>query len=423
MNMPQKMNILMIAYFFPPIGGSGALRPLKLAKYLPLLGWKPIILTVKNPDWYYASDPKLLKELRSDTIIKRSFAFRSAWFYRLMNPLRIRKIDQMIKRFFIHPDDQIGWLPFAYFSAIDIIRKHKIKAVYSTSGPLTCHLIAYLLKRKTGIPWIAEFRDEWLEGPELNLPTSLHRSFHYQLEGMIVNNADKVITMAPVVSRLLSKHYSNPEKFVTITAGFDPEDSAVLKSSGTETNAQKKFCVAFVGLFYDSFRPNAFMKALKDLIEEGKVPQEEIKVQFVGANSPNDIDFRDKYGICEFSGFVSHNEALQYLYKANALLLLLSKERGEGVIPSKVFEYITSGKPILALVPPRGEVAKIIKKTNTGIVVDFEDIEGIKKAYLQLYRKWKQRKDISFKPDWEEVAKFDLKHLTKKIAKFLYDMI
>jgi len=420
--MKQENNILMIAYYFPPLGGSGSLRPLKLAKYLPSFGWKPIILTVRNPDWYYASDPELLKELPPATIIKRAFMLRLAWFYRVLNPFRVRKMDEIIKRFLIHPDDQIGWLPFAYFSALDIVRKQNVKAVYSTSGPLTCHLIAYFLKKKTGIPWIADFRDEWLEAPNLNLPTSFHRRFHYRLEGMVVKNADKVITMAPRFCRLLSKHTTNLEKFVTITAGFDPEDFVPQTLSDKKKNLPNKFVIAFIGLFYDTFHPNAFVKALTELIVEGKISREKVKVKFVGANCPNDIDIGDRYEICEFTGFVPRKEAIQYSSDANALLLLLSKERGEHVIPSKVFEYLASEKPILALVPPSGEVANIIKSTNTGVVVDFEDVEGIKKAYLQLYHGWKEKENRFVKPNWEEIFKFDQKNLTEKLAKLLNDM-
>jgi glycosyltransferase involved in cell wall biosynthesis len=110
------------------------------------------------------------------------------------------------------------------------------------------------------------------------------------------------------------------------------------------------------------------------------------------------------------------------LSEVDALLLLLSRERGENVIPSKTFEYMASGKPILAIVPPEGEVAKIIRKSNTGLVADFEDIEGIKKAYYQLYRQW-ENKEVELHPIREEVYKFEQRRLTKKFVSLLDEMI
>lgn len=412
----------MIAYYFPPIGGSGALRPLKLAKYLPSFGWNPCVLAVKNPDWYYAHDPELLKELSSNIIIKRSFMLRSAWLYRVLNPPRILKIDQVLRRFLVQPDDQIGWIPFAYFSAVNIIRKYNVKAIYSTSAPLSCHLIAYLIKRKKNIPWVADFRDEWFENPDLNLATSFHRRLHYKLESLVVNNCDKVIAPAARFCRLLAKHCPDSNKFSTIPMGFDPEDFSQQTTLEDQTDEGRKFVIAFSGLFYGSFRPNFFLNAINELVEEGKVSPKKIKVQFVGANTPNDIDFEDVYGFSEFTGFISHKEALEYLSKANALLLLLSKERGKDVIPSKTFEYMASGKPILALVPSSGEVAKIIQKTNTGLVVNFEDVDSIKKAYLQLYKQW-ETKQKNFHPDKEEIFKFNQIDLTKELALLLNEIV
>jgi glycosyltransferase involved in cell wall biosynthesis len=416
--LKKENNILMIAYLFPPLGGSGALRPLKLAKYLPMFGWNPIILTVKNQDYYYANDPELLNELSPNTIIKRCFMLKSAWIYRILNPFRIRKIDKIIRKYVFHPDEKVGWIPFAYRSAVNIARKHNVSAVYSTSGPLSCHLIAFLLKRKVDIPWIAEFRDEWFEDPGLNFPTPFHRNLHYKLEKKIVDNADKIITMAPVFGKLLSKHGDNLNKFYTITAGYDSEDFIEKNFQDSEINNKKKFTTAFIGLFYNTFRPVTFLKAIGELIEEGKVSREDITVRFVGANVLNDIGIEDYYNICEFTGFIPRIKALKYLFQADVLLLLLSKARGKDVIPSKIFEYMASGKPILSLVPPDGDAASIIKKTNTGVVADFDNVEDIKIAYLEFYNQWK-RNDISIKTDWKEVKKFE----QKKLAKNMVDII
>ena len=144
----SNRKVLMIAYFFPPIGGSGALRPLKLAKYLPESGWAPVVLSVRNPDWYYAVDADLLDELPAAVKCHYSHMLRSAWIYYLLNPFRLRFPDKLIRRYLFHPDEQIGWIPFAYSAAVRIIRDNDICALYSTSSPLSSHLIAYLVHKR-----------------------------------------------------------------------------------------------------------------------------------------------------------------------------------------------------------------------------------------------------------------------------------
>ena len=212
--------MLMIAYHFPPIGGAGALRTLKTAKYLPQHGWDPIILTVKNPDWYYAEDKLLLKDMPPTGALVRTFMLRSAWFYRIMNPLRIRKLDLWLKRYVAHPDDQIGWFPFAVHAASALMKSNHIEAIYSTSAPLTSHLIAHHLCKRFGIPWMADFRDEWFENPDLRCQPP-GTAPHFRLEERIVKTANQVITAAPIFSRYLAKHCPG-EALETITMGFDP---------------------------------------------------------------------------------------------------------------------------------------------------------------------------------------------------------
>ena len=160
-------SLLMVVYFFPPLAGAGAQRPLKFAKFLPNFGWRPVILTVKNPDWYYAMDFDLLHDVPRSALIKRSIMIKSAWLYYLLNPLRVKAFEKRISRLFIQPDNQIGWIPFAYWRAKDLIAKGEITCIYTTSGPLSSHIIGLLLKQRTGLPWIADFRDEWVDQPKM----------------------------------------------------------------------------------------------------------------------------------------------------------------------------------------------------------------------------------------------------------------
>lgn len=348
---------------------------------------------------------------------------RSSWLYAILNPLRVSGVDQRIRALLMHPDPQIGWLPSAYFSARRIVSKREIRVLYSSSAPLTSHLIAYLTKKKTGLPWIAEFRDEWLENPDLRLPTSLHRRLHYRLEEAVVRYADKVVVMAPAFAEFLSKHSTDSGKFLHIPAGFDPDD--YLQERGEPKaigDGRGRFTMAFTGLFYGSFRPDGLLKAVTELIQEHRIRRDEVKIQFVGANSPADLGIEDSYGIFHFTGFVPRREALRHLMKADALLLLLSKERGDYVLPTKTFEYVGSGKPILALVPSNGETARILRKFKTARVVDFDDLSGTKSAFLHLFEQWRN-KSADVPLDRAELARFDLRSLTGDLATVLDDIM
>lgn len=411
-----RKKLLMIAYYFPPIGGAGAIRPLKTAKFLPLYGWDPIVLTVNNPDWYYARDNQLLKDMPLSAIIVRSPMLRSTWLYRILNPLRFRKLDLFLKRYVVHPDDQIGWLPFAVRVASALIKKEHIAAIYSTSAPLTSHLIAYYLCKRFNIPWMADFRDEWLENPDLPLPTALHRCLHYRLEGTIVKTASKVITAAPVFSRLLAKHCPDESKIETITMGFDPDDYRDI--CGVPYRPNEKFTVTFSGLFYGSFRPDHLLKAVNTLISEGEIPKKTVSLRFIGANSIHDLKEPDKYELCEFTGFIPHEQATQLAGQSDVLLLLLSRERGKDVIPSKTFEYMAMKKPVLAIVPVGGDVAKIIRETGIGLVADFENIHDITHAFFQMYQQWANG-SLSSSPNADEIEKYSYINLTDRFASLL----
>ena len=413
---------MMIAYLFPPLGGSGALRPLKIAKHLPLHGWTPIVLTVRNPDWYYARDSALLRELSAEVIIENSCMLKAAWIYKAFNPFRVGRMDKIIKEYLMHPDEAIGWLPFAYFKALQLAKRYDIKAVYSTSGPLTSHLIAYSLNRRTGIPWVADFRDEWFEDPALTMPTRIHRRLHYALESRIVRKADRIIAMAPAFNALLKKHDLNHDKFSTLYGGYDLDDIVGDVKEARKHRQAGRLIITFTGLFYSTFKPNVLIQTINDLIESGQIERGTITLRFVGANRLEDLDVDDKYGICEMTGFVPRTESIQYMLGSDLLLLLLSRQRGRDVIPSKLFEYMASGVPILALVPQNGSAAEMIRRSETGYVVDYEDREGTKNTLLALYRQWRSHRCIEYTPNDDEVRKYDQRILMDELARILDEM-
>ena len=417
-------HVLMISYFFPPLGGAGALRSLKLAKYLPSFGWYPVVLSVRNPDWYYAWDPALLQELPDSVRIEHVSMIKASWICRLLNPLRIRRMDKLIKDWLFLPDPQAGWILPALRKAKRLIKFFDIDVLFSTSAPMSSHIIAGILHKIYEIPWVADFRDEWFENPDLSFPTWFHRMFHFYLERWVVRNANRVITCAPGFSKLLLKHKVSNGKIQTITMGFDQEDFSqpLMKSHRFQSLFGKdRFVILFSGLFYGSFKPKNVYRAIEQLLRDKDIPKDKISLIFAGANTEEDAGFKDYLGITRFIGFVPHKGSISLIKSSDVLLLLLSEERGDYVIPSKTFEYLGSGKPILAVVPSRSEVARIIRETRAGIVADFENIDEICDALFRLYEGWKNNKAL-IRPDKSRVQKYNQMNITKKLVNLLNEI-
>ncbi len=439
-----RRRLLMISYFFPPLGGSGTMRSVKLAKYLPDYGWDPVVIAPKNPDWYYAADPGLEAELPGTVSVYRASMLKAAWIYRVMNPFRNKKLDRWIQNWLLHPDPQAGWIPGVILMGKRIIATQKIDAIFSTSAPLSAHIAAWILKKKTQIPWVADFRDEWFENPDFYFPTRVHKRFHYRLEAGIVRKADVLTAAAPGFCNFLHKHGPPADKCRVIIMGFDPadfEDPVPLAADldrffagrlpiekekppgggipeASARGTQRTFTIAFSGLFYGSFKPALFLEVVTGLMKEKKIPKDRIRILFVGANSPQDAGFKDDTGLCSFTGFLSHKEAVSVIRQCDALLLLLSRERGSHVIPSKTFEYLAAGKPILALVPPEGAVASIIREAGAGVVADFDDPEDIRQAFLSIYSAWEAGRSAVC-PDPTRIACYDQRRITGQLASIL----
>lgn len=410
-------KVLMLAYFFPPHGCVGVQRILAYVKYLRVFGWEPTVLTVDESSKYSVLDYSLLKEVPNDIEVQRTRTIEIG--SRIIHGgLRRLKLTNL---FFI-PDQFVGWLPFAYFKALELIKKNNYDIIYTTSSPYTSHLIGYLLKKKTGKPWVADFRDEWTQNPFASY-TPIDKKINQWLERKVLQNADKVISTSNIMTDRLKTLIDNGKnKFHTITNGYNETDFRMYNS---EHKHQEEFRITYTGSFYGGYPsglqyPYYFFDAVVQLFEEGKISENDFRIVIVGENK--DIDPRVPKSIVSNIGQVSHDKVFEYISKTSMLLLFVSKKRGESCIPGKSFEYIRSNKPILALVPINGATSTLIKETNTGIIVEPEDIEGIKNAILKLYHQWKNNK-LKMEPNWENIKQYERKNLTKNLASIFDELI
>jgi len=425
-------KVLIIAYFFPPLGGGGVLRPLKFSKYLPKSGWVPIVITVAHSR-YAVRDSSLLKELDPLVRVCRVASLEPTAYLRGIRGLS--RPSRILETWMLVPDAKIGWVPFVVREALRITKTDDISAVISTSSPASAHLAALWIKRATGLPWVADFRDEWTQNPFIHFPTRLHRWIHEKLESTVLLNADAVISVSEPITEGLAELVdpSESDKFITITNGFDKADlfgtrgeSMVERrpylpqsGSGHEQNSQKtdrRFRITYVGSFYGIRSSSPFLSAAAELCNSGALPARELEITFVGSHVEIPPDIPE--GIVRQTGYVAHRIAIEEMLSADALLLVIPNGSAKNAYTGKLFEYLGTGRAILALAPPEGVAAKLIKKAKAGVIADPDEHCEIKNAIMKLYRAWEAGKPLT-RIRQSVVMQYDRERLTQRLAQLL----
>jgi glycosyltransferase involved in cell wall biosynthesis len=408
--MPE---VLTLAYYFPPLGGGGVQRTLKFIKYLPEYGWSPVVITVKD-DRTAAHDPELAEDVPPQVPVTRTPAYRIPAGL----PWRVRNF---IRRWLLLVDDEVGWLPFAQKEAQKVIEQRKsIAALYSSSAPYTSHLIGLRLQQKTGLPWIADFRDPWIGNFSSSFPTRWHEQAARRLERKVVLHADRVISVSlPMTDQFRRRYPDLPEeKFVTIPNGFDPMDFAVQEDFQGERDP-KKFTIVYTGSFYgEKQTPAYFLRAMKENIEAGGFDADSVVLRILGSHSAALQTQVCQLGLAQqvrVEGYASHARAVRAMQQADCLLLIIGSGRGsEVVFTGKIFEYLAARRPILALVPP-GAASELIQSARAGMIVAPEDVAGISQALRMQYRQWKEGR-LSIDLDNEVIQVYDRRRLAGQLA-------
>lgn len=450
-----RKKVLFITYHFPPSGSTGAIRPVKFVKYLQDFGWNSVVLTVKNGfDFNIKPDKTYLKDIPVDAQIIRTNSFEPwNWYWALNNKLKnkynqeslniskssldraslgseraIKRIATKIKNSIIEltsvPDRYIGWLPFALVKALILLKNEDIKVIYSTSPPETCHLIGYVLKKITGKPWIADFRNLWTQNFRPSGCSKLKINIEKFMEHQVLHLADRVIHLSNGwKDQQISKYPCiEGKKFKVILNGFDPQDF-VKKTP----DLYQKFTIAYIGSLYAHETPQYFLEAIESLLEEKDDIKAHLQILFIGSIEGSMRPYFEnlyKKKIVRIIDKVPHVACIEYLLNSHILLLIIGKHDGEkGCNPTKLYEYLYTQKPILALVPD-GEVSDLIKNVKAGVVVDPEDTEEIKRNVYDLYIKYKQeRLSVDYYPDPSIIRRVGRKYLTEKLASILNQLV
>lgn len=409
--MKPTTKTLVIAYFFPP-DSTGVRRLLSHLEYWPELGIEAIVLTCKKKRGAgYDAAP-----LKTETLKRLKIVKTESWDpYRLTarfiptlgtrgdrlpkeqsnTPAKSQtggigaKILEYLRRRFFLPDDRAGWIRFAVAEGERLIQKHNITAVYTSNYPQSTHVIGLQLKQRTGVRWIADFRDGWTQNPAFFKPENQHLAqAQYKLEREVAKTADEVITVSPPITRhLQSLRSSNRSPAITIFNGYDPGDFPPIEAKPFHPGC---LTILYTGTFFGQRSPQEFFVLLAAVRRRSHHWRSALKVRFRCALSPEDyakakqLKLLEKENPClELLPTIPFAECCREQQRAEALLLIL--ERGPGaeiMVSQKVFEYLGAGRPIFALVP-EGAAAEVLRQTGGACVQTSTKIGVVLKAFQE----------------------------------------
>ncbi|HEY6052986.1 MAG TPA: glycosyltransferase [Gaiellaceae bacterium] len=380
------MKAWLVSLYFPPSGGGGVQRPLKLAMHLPGLGIETHVLAPDDPKWIHRDE-----ELPVPT---------QAWVHRAryIGPKGRKVAEELhgregLERALVHarhagrrllvPDENVTWNLTAIPAAVRIVRAEGIDVVITTSPPNSVHLIGAAAKRATGAKWVADLRDSLVAHPHRRAESALVRAKEKGSEAVarvVARGADAIVAVSDAIAEE-ARGFEPAGPVVTIANGSDFDDFA-----GLEYRRAERFRITHTGSFFGKRDPRPFLTALAG---SGL----DVVARFVGDFRSADLEWAQGLGLgerLELVPYAPRRTALELQRDSEALLLLIPDAggRGKGVLSGKVFEYLAAERPILAVVPPDGAAAALIRDTGAGVVVAPDDVEGMKAALADLHGRW-----------------------------------
>lgn len=421
-SLPGK-KVLVIAYYYPPMGLSGVQRTLKFTKYLPDYDWQPIVLT-SSPRSFYAYDEGMLGEIDTEKVlIYRTAQGSAAGKKEIVNNRKIskfrsyfvQKIARAILQTIYQPDSKIRWKKPALELGRKILSEHKVDVIYATAPPFTDFLVAKQLSDEFGIPYVVDYRDVWIDNPFHFFATPFHKMYAVGLEKEILTYAKQVIVTNRRTKELLLKRYSmmKHDDISIIAHGYDEEDFSPVRHIKPDP---KHFTITHSGLFQDNRNPKYFLKALSQFLADTPEAKSKVKANFIGLMRPGHQKYVKKYGledVVKQFGYLSHAETVEQLMLSDVLWLMLNDTVRS---PGKLYEYFGAKKPILACLPD-GTMKKLAIDTKAAICTSPKDVAAIKEAISKFYGMWK--KGLLPVPDAQYVQSFDRHRLTAHLAKEL----
>ncbi len=422
-------KVLIVTYFWPPAGGIGVLRCLKIAKYLRAFDWEPVIFTVKDP-YYPFIDEGNNKDIPENIEVIREKAFDVEKVFKKIIKKEKQSINNVVfsagktsplikfglwlrGNYFI-PDAKYKWIKPSVKRLSTYLEDNKIDAIFSDGPPHTNTVIAQIISSKYKIPWLSDYQDPWTQVDYYSkFPLSKRADRkHKELERKAVITADKIVSASPSFSKGLEE--LGAKNTSVIYYGYDEDDFKDIVPQ-----LDSKFTIIHAGILSADRLPENLLNVLRDLSNENKLFKSKLQLKLIGSVDEDTLNKIKKVIPKEnllCTGLIPRSEVLQLISNTQLLLNLVNKENSKGRIPGKIYEYFRVRRPIISIGNKEGDVAELILKTDSGVCFEYEEYETLKKHIKRCFLMYLKGELLPTKGDITEYSNYNQ---TKKIAKFL----
>lgn len=376
-------RVLVIAYHYPPLAGAGVLKTLRTTRYFSKFGWQPIVLTVRNPEPYHRAAnpiPDGIKVYRSWRIPGGNLLARL---------LRRLGLDD---RWLLLPDQHLLWAPGAFIVGLYLMISQKIDLIYVTGPPYSALIAGTVLQRMTGKPLVVEVRDPWsFNRGRKGYPTPLHRKIDQCYERWVLRSAALITCIYRITADGYRALY--PWTIDKIVVYYDTID---LRDLPQKYDSYPKYTLTYIGTFYPPYATlYATLQAIKVLLEDKTITPATFCFNYVGPLDKTFTAMADSLGVAEvvhWAGYKTLKETQLEVFKSQALLLLLEF----ATINTKLFDYLASGRMILAVVPEFAELRGLLERYAASYnSVSDQDYPKIAEILKQCYNDFYQGKSSS----------------------------
>lgn len=366
-------KVLMVAFHFPPLAGSsGIQRTLRFAQHLPATGWQPLVLSAA-PRAYERTSEDLNAAIPADTVVRRALAFDTARHL----SLRGRYLGAMAR-----PDRWVSWRFDGVRQGMRMIREFKPDVIWSTYPIATAHLIGAELQRRSGLPWIADFRDPMAQDgyPADPLTWQQYRA----IEAVATTKAALCTFTTPGAATEYQQRYPDAAaRIKVIENGYDEETFTDLAQGNSTAQPLQPGCVTLLhsGIVYPSERdPSELMVALRRLHEAGTIQPGRLKLRFRAAVADELLlRLAGQQGVLDYVEVcppIPYREALAEMLRADGLLIMQASNCN-AQIPAKLYEYLRAARPVLCLTDPAGDTAQVLGQAGINAIARLDDAQDI----------------------------------------------
>jgi glycosyltransferase involved in cell wall biosynthesis len=434
-------KLLFITYVFPPTGGAGIQRNVKFIKYLSRMGWKITVLTPRNPS-VPTKDASFSKDIppNVDVVYTRTFEPDYSVKQKVRSNVKERpdgitgwvfgklfQAAKIVAQSVLLPDIQILWSLPSFPEAVSLVKRKKIDVIFASAPPFSSLVFASWLSKVTGVPYVADFRDEWVDFIDKHYDS--HRKIFGKgivrsMERGVALHAAAVTMASPAyVENLCGKYRGMSGKVHALTNGFDVEDYA---DNEAECHAPRneRMVIAYFGSVIKANTAQYFLGACKKLLDRNPEYRDMFEIHFAGRISDDEVPHIESHANdvrIVRHGYLEHGDVIRKMKESDVLLILVDDLPGaERMISGKIFEYLYARKAILAVVPQEGEVDRIVRDVDCGISCPPRDLDNIGKAVETLILRWKQETlDSTAKSNESLIQAYSREVLASRLSQIL----